>query len=48
VRELGDSLMFWKDLPPVIAVAMGTPVYVVRDEDEAELERLIGIVHARS
>jgi biotin carboxylase len=48
VRELGGSLMFWADLPPLIAVAMGTPVYVVRHEDEGELKRLIRVVHERA
>lgn len=47
VAALGGALLFWQDLAPVLAHAMGTPVYVIRHEDEAELLRLIGIVHER-
>jgi hypothetical protein len=41
-------LLFWAELPPVIAHAMGTPVYVLRHEDEASLLQLIHRVHARA
>jgi len=48
LQELGSSLMNWRDIPWPISGAMGTPVYMVRHRDEAELLRLIGRVHERA
>jgi hypothetical protein len=45
VRELGPALMMTRDIPRPISVAMGSPVYVVRHQDEEELMRLIELVH---
>jgi len=46
--DLGSSLMTWRDIPWPISGAMGTPVYMVRHRDEAELLRLIRRVHERA
>lgn len=48
VDMLGPALMRWRDIPWPISGAMGSPVYMVRHRDEAELLRLIAQVHERA
>lgn len=45
--RLGPALVQWQELPPSIAYAMGSPVYLVRHPDEASLLEAIAMVHAR-
>lgn len=45
LRALGPALMKHGELPPAIAHAMGSPVYLIRHDSEIELLRLIRAVH---
>ena len=47
VARLGPLLVHWQDLPPAIAYAMGSPVYLLRHPDESVLLEAIALVHAR-
>jgi hypothetical protein len=48
VRALGPALMGYRHLPPSISHVMGSPVYLVRHEDEQELLSFIELVHRRA
>lgn len=46
VAELGPALMAHRTLPEPVARAMGDDVYLLREADEARLERLVAMVSA--
>lgn len=46
-RELGPALVGMPDVPRIFGDAMGSPVFLIRHEDEHELERLIALVLER-
>lgn len=47
-RALGPALVGSPWMPPLLAEKMGSPVFLLRHEDEAELARLVGIALARA
>lgn len=47
-RALGPALVASPWMPPLIGEKMGSPVFLVRHEDESELARLVGLVLERA
>jgi hypothetical protein len=46
MKELGNTLIVFREVPPVFAGAMGDLMYLIRTPDAAELTRLVGMIEA--
>ena len=46
MKELGSSLIIFREVPPVFSGAMGDLMYLIRHPDEKELERLVGVIES--